>query len=191
MKNNCLYFILVFLIFAFSSCKDYTPKPQGYPYFELSAPDYSLLDRFSGFSFLLSERGEILNEQSSPEKQQFDICYPTLNTSIHCSYFSITSNNFSKIDEESRNFAYFHIRKSQQYKELRFDNPNQDVYGLVYKIDGEVVSPVQFVLTDSTKSYFRGTLHFGYVPDRDSIAPVIDYIDKDIQTLIESFRWKK
>jgi len=190
MKTNVSYFIIILIIFAFSSCKDYTPKPQGYPYFDLTKPDYSLLNRFAAFSFLLPEQSEILNERNFQGNQQFDIYYPKWNASIHCDYFPISSTNFSEIDEESRNFTYFHIRKAHQYKESRFENFSQNVYGLIYTMNGEVVSPIQFILTDSTKSYFRGALHFDYIPNRDSIAPVIDYIGKDIQTIVESFRWK-
>lgn len=190
MKNNLFYFISILVIFVLPSCKEYTPKPKGHPYFELSKPDYVLYDQSPAFSFLLSEQGEIQNKRDSLDIQWFDICYPGLNASIHCSYIPFSPNNFSRIDEESRNFVYFHIRKAQQFQERQFENPKQNVYGLVYKIDGDVVSPIQFTLTDSTTSFFRGALYFNSAPQQDSIAPVVDYINQDIQTMIESFRWK-
>jgi hypothetical protein len=37
----------------------------------------------------------------------------------------------------------------------------------------------------------RGALYFDNIPNRDSIAPVLDYIHTDIQHFIENFQWKR
>jgi len=50
---------------------------------------------------------------------------------------------------------------------------------------------VQFVLTDSVDYFFRGALYFDTRPNKDSIAPVLDFIYQDIVTLMESFEYKK
>jgi len=50
---------------------------------------------------------------------------------------------------------------------------------------------LQFVITDSTKHFIRGALYFDNVPNKDSIAPVADYIRQDMMQLIESFSWKQ
>lgn len=190
MKSKLSYFVLILFIVSVSSCKDYSPKPKGYPHFEFSEPDYQSLNRFQHFDFLVSDQSEILNLRDSLSYQWFDIRYPAWEATIHCSFIPVAKKNFRQMDEESRNFVYFHIRKAEQFQELEFENPDANVHGLLYKIHGNVASPIQFVLTDSVQSYFRGALYFDRVLNRDSIAPVINHIDKDIQTIIESFRWK-
>jgi hypothetical protein len=46
-------------------------------------------------------------------------------------------------------------------------------------------------LTDSVRSFVRCALYFDNIPNQDSIAPVLEYINNDIQVLMESFRWKQ
>ena len=60
----------------------------------------------------------------------------------------------------------------------------------MYEIKGNAASPLQFVLTDSTKHFLRGALYFNETPNADSIAPISKYVEEDVQRLIESVRWK-
>jgi len=73
---------------------------------------------------------------------------------------------------------------------LIFENPEKKVYGILYDLTGNTASSVQFVLTDSTKHFFRGALYFENVPNKDSIAPMSAYIREDVIRLMESFEWK-
>jgi len=47
------------------------------------------------------------------------------------------------------------------------------------------------VLTDSTRNFFRGALYFNNVPNKDSIAPMENYIREDVIRIMESFEWKR
>jgi gliding motility-associated lipoprotein GldD len=65
------------------------------------------------------------------------------------------------------------------------------VYGLVYQISGsDAASTYQFYLTDSTKNFVRGALYFDLVPNNDSLSPVIEFLKKDIEHMIMTFKWK-
>ncbi|HEY1061271.1 MAG TPA: gliding motility lipoprotein GldD, partial [Daejeonella sp.] len=64
------------------------------------------------------------------------------------------------------------------------------VYGIYYSIDGNTASSVQFFLTDSTKNYLRGALYFNEQPRLDSIQPVLDFVKKDIDQMIKTFKWR-
>ncbi len=68
--------------------------------------------------------------------------------------------------------------------------PEKNVYGTVYEIAGDAASSIQFFLTDSTKHYLRGALYFNAQPNKDSLAPLINFVREDIVVLIESFEWK-
>ncbi|HEX2934063.1 MAG TPA: hypothetical protein VHO72_01805, partial [Bacteroidales bacterium] len=61
---------------------------------------------------------------------------------------------------------------------------------LVYDIKGNTASSVQFYVTDSTRHFIRGALYFEAQPNKDSLAPVIDFFRKDIIHLIETLKWK-
>ena len=70
-------------------------------------------------------------------------------------------------------------------------NPERDVYGLMYFLEGEgVASPLQFYVTDSTRHFLRGSLYFNIYPNNDSLQPVIDFITDDVRHLITTLEWK-
>ena len=71
-----------------------------------------------------------------------------------------------------------------------FQNPQKKVYGILYDLTGNTASSVQFVLTDSVHHFFRGALYFDNVPNKDSIAPMSDYIREDIVHMMETFEWR-
>jgi gliding motility-associated lipoprotein GldD len=194
-----------FGFFAFFSCSfHHSPKPAGYYYIELEDPDYRPFSGYSLFEFDISTQVSVREipdtainefqhriETKNRKNKWFNLVYPSLNAQIFCSYLPIKSNNFAEITEESRKFAYLHVIKADAIHEQIFANPEQKVYGLLYEIKGNVASPIQFVLTDSVSSFFRGALYFDNIPNQDSIAPVLKYISEDIRVLMDSFRWKK
>ena len=79
--------------------------------------------------------------------------------------------------------------KAEAIVEQTFNNPGKKVYGALYHIEGNVATPLQFVLTDSVSHFLRASLLFDAVPNQDSIVPVLNYIKEDVIRLIESFEW--
>ena len=64
------------------------------------------------------------------------------------------------------------------------------MYGLTYKIEGSgAASPYQFFLTDSASHFVRGALYFNMKPNNDSLEPVIDFISKDIEHMLNTMEW--
>ena len=66
-----------------------------------------------------------------------------------------------------------------------------DIYGRIFDLSGNVASPYQFYLTDNKNSIISGFIYFNIKPNYDSILPAINYIENDMINLIESFSWKK
>ena len=62
--------------------------------------------------------------------------------------------------------------------------------GIMYEIKGNAASPFQFFATDSTKHFLRGSMYFNVYPNKDSLAPVFDFVQSDIKHLIETIKWK-
>jgi gliding motility-associated lipoprotein GldD len=196
MKLHFSFSVLLFsffpflLLFCVACSSDYSPKPAGYFRIDLVTAEYSTDNRFSEFAFDRSTQVKVEEVPNPKNEVWFNLVYPALNARIYCEYLPLTSTNFEQVTEDSRKLAYLHVIKADAIQEKQFKNPAQNVYGLVYTIKGNVASPVQFLLTDSVKSFFRGALYVENKPNQDSIAPVLAYINKDIQVLIESFQWK-
>lgn len=181
---------IVAVIFCFlmiySCSSDYSPKPTGYPRLELPGHEYVPFDLFPEFQFDISTIAYI----DTLDQEWFNIVYPQFNARLYCSLVSYPKNNLRAMSEEMQGFIYLHTQRSEAIEEISFENIEKEVYGTVYLLKGSMPSPIQFVITDSIESLFRGALYFQSKINQDSIAPVVEYINKDIEILFESFTWK-
>jgi len=71
------------------------------------------------------------------------------------------------------------------------ENRQKSVYGILYNIRGNAASSIQFFVTDSVSNYLRGALYFSAQPQKDSLAPVIEFFREDVIHLIETLEWKQ
>ena len=184
--------VLLFSTGLLISCGEVNiPKPYGYFRVDLPVHDYKKTDTLNlPYSFDLAESA-VLEQRNEPgEKFWIDLHYPKLNANIYCSYKSV-NNNLVELTEDARRYVYKHSIKADGIGEKVFVNAEKNMYGILYDIEGNTASSIQFVLTDSTKHFFRGALYFDNVPNKDSIAPMVEFIRQDIVRLMESFEWKK
>jgi len=187
MKQLTL-FIVLFVSLTLVGCSNSTPKPRGYFRIELTEKQYSKANLDEPITFEYpSNVAKIVRHRGNDEF--FDIVYPKYNARIYCSYKKI-ENNFYNISEDSRTFVYKHAIKADAISEQPYENPEKKMYGILYQIKGNTASQVQFLLTDSTKHFLRGALYFNNRPNKDSIAPVADYITTDIVRIMETAEWK-
>ncbi len=193
IQGRELFLLLaVSFIVLFSCTPDYTPKPEGY--FRIDLPEkhqYQRIENYPDFSFEISDLAKMESLQEGDTNRWFNIVYPLFNAKIYCTYLPVTPASLSEVSEDSRKLVYRHVVKAESIEEKSYENPGEQVYGLIYTLRGNVASPIQFVLTDSARRFFRASLLFNSQPNQDSIAPVLNYIDKDIKRLIESFYWKR
>lgn len=192
MKDKLLFLIFFgFLLLPISCSKPTTPKPRAHFFIDLPEPIYIKNESAGDFSFEISNQSQVEILRDSSEFIWFDIVYPKLNAKIHCSFIPVEKNNFAQIAEASKHSVEMQLRDVNLFHEQEFEFPEGNIYALIYHIRGNVASPTQFEITDSVRSFFRGSLYFDQVIRSDSIQPVLDYINNDIQVLIESFRWKR
>lgn len=191
MKRILSAGLFLCLLFC-ASCTEYTPKPRGYFRIELPRADYQVLSLDSlPYSFRVSRLVTVeLPEVGSPEGW-INLSYPSLGGKIYCSYLPVTRATLPVAENESRSLVARQIKQAEAVKVQAYSNPEERVYGSLFLLDGEAASPVQFMLTDSVSNFFRGALYYDCVPNADSLAPVTDYLRKDIIELIQSFTWKK
>jgi gliding motility-associated lipoprotein GldD len=186
-------FILVaFITLVIISCRNnYIPKPRGYYRIDFPVKEYRVFDSTFPFTFEYPVYGKIVRDSSRmAEPYWINIVYHPYNAQLHISYKTI-NNNLATYLNDSHTLVNKHIPKANAISQREYVDTVENVYGLVYEITGsDAASTYQFYLTDSTKNFVRGALYFDLVPNNDSLAPVIEFLKKDIERMIMTFRWK-
>jgi gliding motility-associated lipoprotein GldD len=120
----------------------------------------------------------------------FDLYSHELNSNIHFSYFTFSGRQeYDALVQDAFEMANKHNVKASFRNEFSIQYPLNNVYGLMFDIEGPVASPMQFYLTDSTSHFLRGSLYFNDIVNRDSIAPIYNFIKEDFGPLFKSFKW--
>ena len=185
------FILLILSTLLISACqRRAVPKPMGY--FRIAIPDtayaYAALDGYP-YTFRLSRNAEIADHPAEGEKYWIDIQYPSINATIHCSYKPIR-NNFRTLTRDAQEFLYKHSTVASAIPGQEFANPDNRVWGLYYELHGNTATPIQFVLTDSIGHFFRGSVYCNSIPNQDSLAPIYDYLKKDVRMIMESMTWQ-
>ena len=100
--------------------------------------------------------------------------------------YSILHKNLESLLNESKDLVYRQSIRPDFIKAGNYEDPERKIYATLYNLSAESATPLQFVVTDSTRYLLRGALYFDESGKSDSIAPVIDYLSDDIIHLIES-----
>ena len=173
-----------------------SPKPRAFPRIEF--PDRKqtpFAESYCPFRFDYANYNELIKDtlffNSAPENEcWFDLNCASLNSYLHCSYYPIDKkNSLDKLITDAFVLSNKHNIKANYIDELPISKAGK-VYGHVFDIEGDVASPFQFYLTDSTDHFLRGSLYIKAKARPDSLAPVYEFLKKDIMQMINSFEWK-
>lgn len=178
-------------LLSLASCQR-TSAPKQYGYFRIAVPDTAYAAwHLSGYpySFLLSKNAEVKPHAFEGENYWIDIVYPSLNATVYCSYKPIR-NNLRGLSRDAQEFVFRHSRVASAIPLQEYADNERKMFGLYYELQGDVASPIQFILTDSIQHFFRASVYCNAVPNQDSLAPIYDYIREDIRVMIESMEWK-
>lgn len=184
--------LIICLASLMGSCNK-TSIPRPYGYFRVYLPEhaYRTIDTLNlPYRFDLPKNVRLIYRKTEGEIYWIDLYYPKLNATIYCSYKPV-KGNLAELLEDTRKIVYKHSVRADAISEKVFDHPEKSVHGILYDLKGNTASSVQFILTDSTRNFFRGALYFNNVPNKDSIAPMSNYIREDVIKIMESFEWKR
>jgi len=189
---GCFSFLLLFCA-ACNSSPDYSPKPKGYFNIKFPKKEYQRYDTGCPFTFDYPKYAHIEADKEKDAGNCWNnMSFPQFNSRLHLTYYGVISNKeYAGLVEDARTLAFKHTVKANAIDQKLINYPGKKVYGVYYAIEGNTASSVQFFLTDSARHYFRGALYFNERPQYDSIAPVVSFIKKDIDRMIDSFKWKK
>jgi len=187
---------ILFLMSCISlvSCGDdedsIVPKPKAY--FRISFPEkkYVKYDSACPFTFEMPVYSKMENDKNyGAEPCWLNLNFPSFNGTLHLSYKAV-NGNINGYLQDTYTLAAKHQIKASGIEEHLISVDSNKVYGLIYEIRGNAASNIQFFLTDSTHHFLRGAMYFNAVPNIDSLAPVLEFIRKDIYQMIATFKWK-
>ena len=183
--------VLAFVAFSCDRDTNYLPKPRGYFRIDLPEKAYTKVDTIERYSFECPVYAFVTPDPYSPdEKNWVNIEMPSFKGSIHLTHKPV-DGNLGEYLEDVHTMVTKHLQKANGMRDSLIVNDEHNVYGMFIEMDGKgVATPMQFYLTDSTSNFVRGALYFNFKPDNDSMQPVINFIRKDIDHLIETFEWK-
>lgn len=195
---------------------DYSPKPQAYLRIDMPEHNYWLVDSLCShpgdtlifgddtmiaitgscktfpFTFEANECVELKEKDAPKGEEWIDLVYPQWQGVVFITYRRLPSPDSlrAQVDESTRLLEQ-HYQISSGIEEQTYEDHENKVYGTVYYLKGKkVASTCQFWMTDSTSNFLRGALFLNQTPNNDSLTPVLEYIQADIEHMIETLRWK-
>ena len=193
-QNRIGYRIVSLLVWGLFLCvactKVSTPKPYGY--YRIAIPDTSYVafdTRFPDwpYSFALSKNA--IPQPRQDEPYWLNIYYPSLDATVHCSYKPVR-HNLRELTNDALEFVYRNASFANAIPEREYSHPEADVYGVLFDLEGNTASSCQFFITDSTRHFFRASVYCNCPPNADSLAPVYEYLRKDVIRMVETFEWR-
>ena len=177
------------LALCFSCKHDTAPKPRGFFRIDLPEKSYQTYQSECDYSFEYPVYGKIVPfADPDAEPCWINIEFPGYKSTIHLTYKKL-DHNLSSHAEDIRLLAYKHSIKADDIIEKPFYYPEKDIYGIVYDIQGNTASSLNFFITDSTTHFLSGALYFNVQPNKDSLSPIIDFFTEDVEHLINTLSW--
>lgn len=191
-KYIFLFSVLIACLLACTGNQPAAPKPKGYFRINFPKKAYQTFNSDCPFTFEYPVYA-VMSKDTDRNAQPCwnNLSFPQFNGNLHLTYHGVFSKvDYDKMTEAARTLAMKHTIRANAIDQKLINYPERKVYGIYYAIEGNTASSVQFFLTDSAKHYFRGALYFNERPQYDSIQPVVKFIKKDIDRMIETFKWK-
>jgi len=193
IKITCLLFLLISL----AACNnDYIIKPRGYFKIDFPQKEYQKFDNpVYPYSFEYPVYAEILKDSLFFDKKAenpywINVSFPRFNGKIYISYKEVGKNNIDSLVNDAFTMSYKqHTYKASSIEPTPFTTPN-NLNGIYFSLKGNTATANQFFITDSSRHFLRGALYFDAVPNEDSLRPVNNFLQKDLQHLINTLQWR-
>ncbi|WP_266368398.1 gliding motility lipoprotein GldD [Tellurirhabdus rosea] len=172
--------------------ENYTPKPKGYNRLDLPAHTYQSLTETHPYTFEYSRHARVLPDSfRGAQPHWIFIYYPEFKANVQLTYHPVLNSpkRLEGMIGDAYKLAAKHNEKAYAFKEQMVEMPNGLRANLI-AISGEVPSQLQFYTTDTTRHFLRGALYFNTATQNDSLAPVIEYVRKDVMHMLNTLRWR-
>ena len=188
MKKNLLYLLLASCLFFVSCEQSYIPKQRGFQRIIMPDKKYKPFVSDCGFRCEIPMYATVFPDDNFKEKCWFNIFYAPFNATLHLSYKPVKNKKeLDQFVEDSRTLVYKHTVRADEIYEVLIGNAYLN--GMLYELSGNTATNFQFYVTDSTSGYIRGALYFNTQTNTDSVAPVLDFIKRDVMHMLQTIRW--
>lgn len=182
-------YLIILSFFLLACTADYLPKPKGYNRINLPDAEYQALADSFPYQFEYSKHAQILPDSSwIAERYWINLFYPKMDANIQITYKPVTDSIIREYLSDSYRLTSQHNIKAYSIDESILELPN-GMFASFTELEGEVPSQVQFHVSDSVDHFLRGALYFKTATKNDSLAPVINYLKKDIIQLLMTLEW--
>jgi gliding motility-associated lipoprotein GldD len=214
LKKNIPFTYFLFLLcvsglFLYACNSTYTSKKKGY--YKIDFPERKYIGfQKEGFpySFEYPVYAQVIKDSTeSTDPYAIDLDFPQFNGRIFISYKQIGGmskykvqqadgsyldsmgiNTYDKLRDDAFKLTYKNEPVASSMKDSLMYTP-QGITGVYFKVGGNAATAIQFFLSDTSKHFFRGSLYFNVTPNVDSIKPVLNFLQQDIDHLINTFKW--
>ncbi len=204
---------IVYCLLLISCNSTYTSKKTGY--FKIDFPERKYV-QFNKedfpYSFEYPAYAQVIKDttyfDSSPENPYWiNLDFPQFGGRIFLSYKivggkanykvkqsngvykdSLGINVFDKMVNDAFNLTNKNEAVASSIKDSLIHTAN-GITGVFFRVGGNAATAKQFFLSDTTKNFIRGALYFDVTPNVDSLRPVQDFLQADIDHLINTFKW--
>lgn len=170
------------------------PKQKGFNRIDLPNHEYVQLTENHPYTFQYSKYSKILKDTNGlVEPHWIHVYYPQFKATLDITYKPLgvgSGNNFKKLINDANKLTAKHQIKASSIDEMVVMRPKDGRKAYLYILQGEVPSPYQFHVTDSTKHFLSGALYFDTATQNDSLAPIINYLKQDLINLMNTVEWK-
>jgi gliding motility-associated lipoprotein GldD len=213
-KQRIVHCLLLIAYCLFASCNStYTSKKKGY--YKIDYPERKYVSfQQEGFpyTFEYPVYANVIKDStyfdSNPENPYWiNLDFPQFGGRIFLSYKIVGGkamyklkqangtyrdsagiNKFDNMVNDAFNLTNKNQAITSSIKDSMMLTPN-GVSGVFFKVGGNAATSKQFFLSDTTKNFIRGALYFDVTPNADSLRPVQDFLQADIEHMINTFKW--
>jgi gliding motility-associated lipoprotein GldD len=206
--------VLVFFLISIGCNSPYISKKRGYFNIELPKRSYQQFDQPDfPYSFEYPVYAQIVKDSTyfdtNPENPYWiNIDFPQFHGRIFLSYKVIGGKALYKVKQPDGTYkdslginifdkmvndAFTLTNKNNVVSNSINDSlisTSNGIHGVFFKVGGNAATAKQFFLSDTVKHFLRGALYFDVTPNADSLKPVQDFLQTDLDHMINTFRWK-
>jgi gliding motility-associated lipoprotein GldD len=214
-QKNQFFFGITMLCMLIACNSTYTSKKKGYFQIPLPQRAYQLFDDPSlPYRFEYPAYAKVVQDttyfDNNPENSYWrNIDFPQFKGRIFLSYKNIGGQSLYKIKQPNgvyRDSMGINIFDKMVDDAFTLTNKNNvvaqsitdslivtknGISGVFFKVGGEAATAKQFFLTDSVQHFIRGALYFDVTPNADSLKPVQEFLQADLEHIINTFEWRK
>ncbi|MEX1192800.1 MAG: hypothetical protein WED10_02290 [Brumimicrobium sp.] len=187
MKINLIFILFALFIIGCEGDKNLVPKPPTYLKVNLPERTYDNYTDECSFSF---EKPSYFNVKSVQKNScNRDVIFNELNGTLHLSVIDMDTTLGTYVNYANDKVGEHKI-KASAIMDTTIIREDDNVFGTFFELQGNVASPFQFYLTDSTDRFISGVVYFNSRPNYDSIRPTLNFVRKDLIKLMETIEWE-